>query len=149
MDIHEAIEFFEGHTEIISRLKPLDEIGLGYVKLGQASSTLSGGEAQRVKLASFLIKDKSSQHIFFIFDEPTTGLHYEDVRKLLIAMNKLNENGHSVLVIEHNMEVLKCADYLIDIGPGGGEHGGKILFQGPPEEIKSIKESYTAQYLKV
>ncbi|HQW12594.1 MAG TPA: excinuclease ABC subunit A, partial [Saprospiraceae bacterium] len=133
--------------EIIQRLSPLDEIGLGYVRLGQASSTLSGGEAQRVKLASFLIKEKSNGHIFFIFDEPTTGLHFEDVRKLLLAIDKLIDKGHSVLIIEHNIEVLKCADYLIDIGPGGGIHGGKILYQGVPEGIKKISESYTAAYL--
>jgi len=147
MDIHSAIHFFNDSPEIIQRLSPLDEIGLGYVRLGQASSTLSGGEAQRVKLASFLIKEKSNGHIFFIFDEPTTGLHFEDVRKLLLAMDKLIDKGHSVLIIEHNIEVLKCADYLIDIGPGGGIHGGKILYQGVPEGIKKISESYTATYL--
>lgn len=149
MDIQEAIAFFADSPEIIHRLQPLQDIGLGYVKLGQSSSTLSGGEAQRVKLASFLTKEKGNGNIFFIFDEPTTGLHYEDVRKLLIALNKLIQNGHSVLVIEHNMEVLKCADYLIDIGPGGGELGGKILYEGEPEGIINVKESYTANYLKL
>lgn len=147
MDIREAVTFFEGYPEIINRIGPLDEVGLGYVRLGQSSSSLSGGEAQRVKLASFLTKEHRSYHTLFLFDEPTTGLHFEDVRKLLIAFNRLVENGHSIIVVEHNMEVIKCADYVVDIGPEGGVRGGTILYQGPPEGLKNVKESYTAQYL--
>lgn len=149
MDIREAVDFFEDQSEIINRILPLLEIGLGYVKLGQSSSSLSGGEAQRVKLASFLTKENKVPHSLFIFDEPTTGLHFEDVRKLLIAFNKLIDKGNSVLIVEHNMEVIKSSDYLIDIGPEGGSGGGKILYQGAPEGLVDIKESYTARYLKL
>lgn len=149
MDIREAVDFFEDQPEIINRILPLLEIGLGYVKLGQSSSSLSGGEAQRVKLASFLTKENKVPHSLFIFDEPTTGLHFEDVRKLLIAFNKLIDKGNSVLIVEHNMEVIKSSDYIIDIGPEGGSGGGKILYQGAPEGLVDIKESYTARYLKL
>jgi len=149
MDIMEAVTFFEGNNEIINRIMPLYEIGLGYVRLGQSSSSLSGGEAQRVKLASFLTKENKVAHTLFIFDEPTTGLHFEDVRKLLIAFNKLIEKGNSIIIVEHNMEVIKSSDYLIDIGPEGGAEGGEILYQGVPEGLLKVKKSHTAKYLKV
>ncbi|MCP4441061.1 MAG: excinuclease ABC subunit UvrA [Aureispira sp.] len=148
MTVDEGLEFFKEQDDIITKLKPLQDVGLGYIALGQSSSTLSGGEAQRVKLASFLNKESSSQHILFIFDEPTTGLHFHDIRKLLKAFNALVENGHSVLVIEHNLEIVKCADYVIDLGPEGGANGGHLVFQGTPEELCECKESFTGQYLK-
>jgi len=118
------------------------------VKLGQASSTLSGGEAQRVKLASYLGKEKTSQHTLFIFDEPTTGLHFDDINKLLIAFQALVEQGNTVLIVEHNMEVIKSADWVIDLGPDGGINGGHLLYQGDPKGLTKIKKSYTGQYLK-
>jgi len=148
LSIDEAMDFFQEVTEVVNKLKPLQDVGLGYVKLGQSSSTLSGGEAQRVKLASFLGKERSTEHILFIFDEPTTGLHFHDIRRLLDAMNALVNQGHTVLIVEHNMEVIKSADYLIDLGPEGGKQGGELLFQGRPEELVGEKRSYTAQYLK-
>jgi excinuclease ABC subunit A len=148
LSIEEALEFFQEEKEIITRLKPLDDVGLGYVKLGQSSSTLSGGEAQRVKLASYLVSENSNDHIFFIFDEPTTGLHFHDIIKLLSSFNRLVEKGHSVLVVEHNLEILKNADYLIDLGPEGGIHGGELVFQGIPEDIINVEKSQTAKYLK-
>ena len=148
MTIEEALHFFDGHKDIIQRLKPLDDVGLGYVQLGQSSSTLSGGEAQRVKLASFLGRESKSEHIFFIFDEPTTGLHFHDIGKLLDALQALVEHGHTVLVVEHNMEVIKSADWIIDLGPEGGDEGGHLLFQGRPEDLLKIPGSYTGQYLK-
>ncbi len=148
LSIEEAMDFFSEEKEIINKIKALNEVGLGYVKLGQSSSTLSGGEAQRVKLASFLAKGKSKDKIFFIFDEPTTGLHFHDIKKLLDALNALVEKGHTVLVVEHNMEVIKTADWLIDLGPDGGRNGGDLLFQGRPEDLVNIKSSYTGQYLK-
>ena len=123
-------------------------MGLGYVKIGQSSSTLSGGEAQRVKLASFLGKSNPKEHILFIFDEPTTGLHFHDISKLLDAFNALVENGHTVVVVEHNLEMVKCADWIVDLGPGGGKEGGYLVFQGTPEELIKCKESFTGQYLK-
>ncbi len=147
MTVDEAIVFFEGHKDILKKLQPLQDVGLGYVCLGQSSSSLSGGEAQRVKLASFLSKD-SSGHIFFIFDEPTTGLHFHDILKLLKSLNALVEKGHTVLVVEHNLDVIKCADYIIDLGPGGGKNGGELIFQGTPEELIKEKRSFTGQYLK-
>lgn len=147
MDIREAVEFFTDQPEIINRIQPLLDVGLGYVKLGQSSSSLSGGEAQRVKLASFLTKDNKVPHTLFIFDEPTTGLHFEDVRKLLLAFNKLIDRGNSIIIVEHNMEVIKSSDYIIDIGPEGGRNGGRILYQGPPEGLKNIPESHTAAFL--
>jgi ABC-type multidrug transport system ATPase subunit len=125
---------FRVTRSIIDRIKPLFDVGLGYVQLGQSSSTLSGGEAQRVKLASFLIRENSNGHIFFIFDEPTTGLHFHDINKLLRAMNALVEKGHSVLVVEHNLEVIKSADWVVDLGPEGGQAGGNLVFEGTPEE---------------
>ena len=148
LSIEEALVFFAGQKEIVERIKPLADVGLGYVQLGQSSSTLSGGEAQRVKLASFLIRENSGGHIFFIFDEPTTGLHFHDIQKLLTAINALVEKGHSVLVVEHNMEVIKSADWLIDLGPEGGKDGGHLVFEGRPEDLVAVKESYTGQYLK-
>ncbi len=148
LSIEEALDFFAEKKDIITKIKPLFDVGLGYVKLGQSSSTLSGGEAQRVKLASFLGKQNSKEHIFFIFDEPTTGLHFHDIRKLLDALNALVEKGHSVLVVEHNMEVIKSADWVVDLGPEGGREGGHLVFQGTPEDLAEVAGSYTGVYLK-
>jgi excinuclease ABC subunit A len=148
MSVEESLQFFKGQKEIIDRVQPLMDVGLGYVHLGQSSSTLSGGEAQRVKLASFLIKENSGGHIFFIFDEPTTGLHFHDIQKLLNAIQALIERGHSVLVVEHNMEVIKSADWIIDLGPEGGKDGGNLVFEGTPEDLVKVKGSYTGKYLK-
>lgn len=148
LSIDEAIDFFGDHPEIVHKLQPLADVGLGYVQLGQSSSTLSGGEAQRVKLASFLGKGHNRGHILFIFDEPTTGLHFHDIRKLLDAFNALIESGHTILVIEHNMEVIKCADWVIDLGPEGGDSGGYLVYEGTPEGLTAVGESYTGKYLK-
>ncbi|MBW3469109.1 excinuclease ABC subunit UvrA [Arthrospiribacter ruber] len=150
MTIDEAMDFFEGKTQIINKLQPLQEVGLGYIGMGQSSNTLSGGEAQRVKLASFLGKGgtKASDHILFIFDEPTTGLHFHDIRKLLHSINALIEQGHSVIIIEHNTEVIKAADWVIDLGPEGGESGGNITFEGTPEALMEVQDNHTAKYLK-
>ncbi len=148
MSVEEALNFFKGNKEITARIEPLFEVGLGYVQLGQSSSTLSGGEAQRVKLASFLIRENGAGHIFFIFDEPTTGLHFHDIKKLLKAMNALVEKGHTVLVVEHNMEVIKSADWVIDLGPEGGKFGGHLVFQGRPEELAEVAGSYTGEFLR-
>ncbi len=152
MTINQAIEFFEaqkGATEkkIVKRMKPLQEVGLGYVKLGQSSSTLSGGESQRVKLAYYLGEEKTEPTLF-IFDEPTTGLHFHDIKTLLKAFNALIERGHTVIIIEHNPEMIKCADHIIDIGPEGGIDGGNIVFEGTPEEIVKCKKSHTGRFLK-
>lgn len=147
MSVEEALDFFSDAQDVINKLQPLFDVGLGYVKLGQSSSTLSGGEAQRVKLASFLNKDSASDHILFIFDEPTTGLHFHDIRKLLGALNALVEKGHTVLIVEHNMEVIKSADWLIDLGPEGGKNGGHLVFQGQPEDLIPVAESYTGKFL--
>ncbi|RHO61947.1 excinuclease ABC subunit A [Tannerella sp. AM09-19] len=152
MTINQAIEFFseqQGSAEkkIIKRLKPLQDVGLGYIKLGQASSTLSGGENQRVKLAYFLSNEKQEPTIF-VFDEPTTGLHFHDIKTLLKAFDSLIEKGHTVVIIEHNMDVIKCADYVIDMGPEGGDKGGFLVCAGTPEEIASCEKSYTGKYLK-
>ena len=148
--VDEAILFFEEHKQkrIVQKLKPLQDVGLGYVQLGQASSTLSGGEAQRIKLASFLVKGSNSDKTLFIFDEPTTGLHFHDIKKLLDSFNALIAKGHSIVVIEHNMELIKCADYIIDLGPEGGKHGGQVVGQGQPEELILNEKSYTGIYLK-
>lgn len=153
MDIQNAFEFFGGvqgrvEQKICGKLEPLIKVGLGYLKMGQASSTLSGGEAQRIKLASFLAKGTSNPPTLFIFDEPTTGLHFYDVNKLIIALNELINDGHSVIVIEHNLDVIKSADHIIDLGPEGGKAGGNIVFAGTPEELIKCKDSYTGQYLK-
>jgi excinuclease ABC subunit A len=147
MTVEEALLFFKGKKAVLSRLQPLFDVGLGYVQLGQSSSTLSGGEAQRVKLASFLTKEFQSKNIFFIFDEPTTGLHFHDIRKLMDAFHALVENGHTVLVVEHNLDVIRAADWVIDLGPGGGKDGGNLVGQGRPEEIKKCTESVTGLFL--
>ena len=147
MSVDESIAFFEEEKNLAKAIQPLQDVGLGYVKLGQSSNTLSGGEAQRVKLASFLGKGKGAGHILFIFDEPTTGLHFHDIKKLLASFNKLIEQGHSLLVIEHNTDVIKCADWLIDLGPEAGDAGGNLVYAGIPEGIKKVKESYTGRYL--
>lgn len=150
MTIDDAITFFNNHdqSKIHNKLKPLQDVGLGYVTLGQSSSTLSGGEAQRIKLASFLGKGSKSDNALFIFDEPTTGLHFHDIQKLLKSFNALIEKGHSIIVIEHNLELIKCADYIIDLGPEGGENGGKLMASGTPEEIVANANSITGSYLK-
>lgn len=148
MSIEESLDFFAEEKDVVRKLKPLDNVGLGYIKLGQSSSTLSGGEAQRVKLASYLGKERTREHIFFIFDEPTTGLHFHDIRKLLDALNALVEKGHTVLVVEHNMEIIKSADWIIDLGPVGGKNGGNLVFQGKPENLAKCKGSFTGEFLK-
>jgi len=151
LSVEEALDFFEGHASITNKIQPLYDVGLGYVKLGQGSNSLSGGEAQRVKLASFLAKGQklhSSDHIMFIFDEPTTGLHFHDIKKLLDAINALVEAGNSVVIIEHNTEIIKNADWIIDLGPEGGEEGGQVCFTGLPEEMIKITDNYTAKYLR-
>lgn len=150
LTIDESIEFFQKteQTKISKRLQPLQDVGLGYIRLGQSSSTLSGGEAQRVKLASYLGKGKKEGQHFFIFDEPTTGLHFHDIKKLLESFNALIENGHTILVVEHNLDVIKCADWLIDLGKEGGNKGGELIFQGLPEDIINNTESATGQFLK-
>ena len=149
MTVNQAIEFFDAHGQkkIVKKLQPLQEVGLGYIKLGQSSSTLSGGENQRVKLAYFLSMEKA-QPTIFVFDEPTTGLHFHDIKKLLEAFDALIERGHTVVIIEHNMDVIKCADYIIDLGPEGGEQGGNIVVCGTPEEVAQCAASYTGQFLK-
>ena len=151
MTVNQAIEFFsqhDGNTErrIIKRLKPLQDVGLGYIKLGQSSSTLSGGENQRVKLAYYLCDEKKDPTLF-IFDEPTTGLHFHDIKTLMKSFNQLIEHGHSIIIIEHNMDVIKCADYIIDLGPEGGNEGGNVVTTGTPEEVAKCQESYTGKFL--
>lgn len=153
LTVEEAVAFFkQGKTtlekKIADKLKPLDDVGLGYVKLGQSSSTLSGGESQRIKLASFLTKEKENRSMLFIFDEPTTGLHFHDIKKLLDAFNALLSRGNSIVIIEHNIEIIKNADWIIDLGPEGGKSGGNIVFEGTPEKLTESETSYTAKYLK-
>jgi excinuclease ABC subunit A len=148
MTVDDSLTFFIDQPLILNKLYPLQEVGLGYVQLGQSSNSLSGGEAQRVKLAAYLSKGQHHKHTMFIFDEPTTGLHVHDIHKLLKAINALIEEGNSVLVIEHNMEVIKCADWLIDLGPEGGEQGGEVVFKGMPETMTQLKDNHTAHYLK-
>ena len=153
MTINQAVEFFSADPSaatqrIVDRLKPLQDVGLGYLKLGQSSSSLSGGEAQRVKLASFLVKGAATNPLLFIFDEPSTGLHLYDIQKLIASFNKLITNGHSIIVIEHHPDIIKVADYVIDMGPEGGVGGGKVVFSGTPEKLLECKQSYTAKYLK-
>ncbi len=150
MTVDNAIEFFQEHdqTKITNKLLPLQDVGLGYVQLGQSSSTLSGGEAQRIKLASFLVKGNTRDKALFIFDEPTTGLHFHDINKLLASFYALLDKGHTVIVVEHNLELIKCADHIIDLGKEGGEKGGEVIVQGTPEEVILNKNSYTAHYLK-
>ena len=158
MSVDEAISFFakekssgkknEISGEIISKkIQPLSDVGLGYIKLGQSSDTLSGGEAQRVKLASFLGKGRGQGNILFIFDEPTTGLHFHDIKKLLKSFNALIEQGHSIIVIEHNTDVIKSADWVIDLGPEAGDEGGNLVYAGVPEGLKKVKESWTGKYI--
>ncbi len=154
MTIDEAMEFFGRSHEktckkIAGKLKPLADVGLGYVRLGQSSSTLSGGESQRVKLAFFLSQENSNEKMLFIFDEPTTGLHFHDIDKLMKSLNALVEHGHSVVLIEHNVEVIKCADWVIDLGPEGGDKGGYVVFEGTPEQLAKYDKSYTARYLRL
>lgn len=150
MTIDDAITFFDAHkqTKIIQKLQPLQDVGLGYVQLGQSSSTLSGGEAQRIKLASFLVKGATKEKALFVFDEPTTGLHFHDIKKLLASFDALIDKGHSIIVIEHNLDLIKCADYIIDIGPEGGENGGNLIAFGTPEEVVKNSKSVTGKYLK-
>ncbi len=147
LSVDEALEFFHSEKNIITKVQPLSDVGLGYVKLGQSSDTLSGGEAQRVKLASFLGKGKAQGHILFIFDEPTTGLHFHDIKKLLTSFNALIEQGHSIIVIEHNTDVIKSGDWVIDLGPEAGDGGGSLVFTGLPAALKKVRNSYTGKYL--
>ena len=150
LTVDEAMEFFTKHEvkKITNKLKPLQDVGLGYVQLGQSSSTLSGGEAQRIKLASFLVKGTSKEKALFIFDEPTTGLHFHDINKLLASFYALLDRGHTVIVVEHNIDLIKCADHIIDLGPEGGERGGQVVASGTPEVVSENSESFTAEYLK-
>jgi len=148
MSVDEAIEFFKDEKSIAKAIQPLQDVGLGYIKLGQSSDTLSGGEAQRVKLASFLGKGKGIGHVLFIFDEPTTGLHFHDIKKLLASFNALIEQGHSILVIEHNTDVIRSADWVIDLGPEAGDEGGNLVYSGVPSDLKYVKESYTGRFME-
>jgi excinuclease ABC subunit A len=150
MTIDGAIAFFIANQQkkIADKLKPLQDVGLGYVTLGQPSSTLSGGEAQRIKLASFLGKGNNKDKGIFIFDEPTTGLHFHDIHKLMASFNALIDKGHSIVVIEHNLDLIKCADYLIDLGPEGGQNGGQLVAAGTPEALVENPNSCTGKYLK-
>ena len=154
MSVDDAIAFFsedKGNStcrRIVERLQPLQDVGLGYIRLGQSSSTLSGGESQRVKLASFLAKDNDQKQIMFIFDEPTTGLHFHDIRRLLRAFNALIANGHTIVIVEHNMEVIKCADWVIDLGPEAGDRGGEIVFEGTPSDLEQCEASHTGRFLR-
>jgi excinuclease ABC subunit A len=150
MTVDEAIHFFSQDTKttprnIVDRLKPLQQVGLGYIGLGQSSSSLSGGEAQRIKLATFLSKSSNTQHTLFIFDEPTTGLHFHDVKKLIDSFQAILDKGHSIIAIEHNIDVLRCADWLIDMGPEGGVGGGNVVYAGPPSEIPA--NTHTGRFL--
>lgn len=147
MTVSEAVDFFEPITKIHRKLKTLDDVGLGYIQLGQAATTLSGGEAQRVKLAKELARVPRG-HTIYILDEPTTGLHLEDIQKLLEVLLKLRDKGNTILVIEHNLDVIKVADHIIDMGPEGGDAGGRVVAVGTPEEVAQIPESYTGRYLK-
>ena len=150
MSVDDAIAFFGEHKEskqIATAIQPLQDVGLGYIKLGQSSDTLSGGEAQRVKLASFLGRGKGRGHILFIFDEPTTGLHFHDINKLLASFHALIEQGHSLIVIEHNTDVIKTADWVIDLGAEAGDAGGNLVFAGIPKDLRKVKESWTGKFL--
>ena len=147
MSIEEGSEFFSNHKKMNRILSTLVSVGLGYVKLGQPATTLSGGEAQRLKLSKELAK-MTKGHCLYVLDEPTTGLHFQDIKVLLDAVHKLVEQGNSVLIIEHNLDVIKTADYIIDLGPGGGVNGGSIVAQGTPEEVSKVKGSFTGKYLK-
>ena len=149
MTINDSIDFFSKYEQqrISKKIQPLKDVGMGYVQLGQSSSTLSGGEAQRIKLATFLSKGSNKGKTLFIFDEPTTGLHFHDIKKLLKSFDSLIENGHSIIVVEHNIELIKNADYIIDLGPNGGEEGGKLVFNGTPEELVKNKNSLLTKFL--
>ncbi len=147
MTINEAVPFFEHIPKIHKKLKTIKDVGLGYITLGQQSTTLSGGEAQRIKLATELSK-RDTGNTFYILDEPTTGLHFEDIRVLMIVLNKLANKGNTVLIIEHNLDVIKMVDHIIDIGYEGGKNGGEVIVEGTPEEVIKHKKSYTAQFLK-
>lgn len=147
MTVEEALEFFNDIPAVYDRLKTLDEVGLGYLELGQSATTLSGGEAQRVKIASELYR-RHTQKTIYLLDEPTIGLHYEDVQKLIDILQELVNRGNTVMVIEHNLDLIKCADYIIDIGPEGGDGGGEVVAKGTPEDVAKAKGSHTATYLK-
>jgi excinuclease ABC subunit A len=147
LSVREALELFSVHKEIVRVLKTLDDVGLGYIKIGQPSPTLSGGEAQRIKLSRELARADTG-HTLYVLDEPTTGLHFDDIRKLLSVLNRLVENGNTVVVIEHNLDVIKCADHVIDMGPEGGDKGGHVVGVGTPEQLAENKNSYTGQYLR-
>ena len=154
MSVDEAIEFFSEDksnpicSRIAERLQPLQDVGLGYIRLGQSSSTLSGGESQRVKLASFLAKESDRNKKLFIFDEPTPALHFHDINRLHKAFNALIENGHTIVIVEHNMDVIKCADWVIDLGPEAGDEGGEIVFEGTPQDLEQCQKGYTGRFLK-
>jgi len=148
MTVDEALDFFKLNQKIYNKLRVLSEVGLGYIRLGQSGATLSGGESQRVKLAYHLTFQERGINTLFIFDEPTTGLHFNDIAKLLKCFDKLIVNGNSLVVIEHNLDVIKCADYIFDLGPESGDEGGYVIASGPPEEIAKYKHSYTGQFLK-
>jgi len=151
MTVDEAAEFFADEATVVNRLTPLQAVGLGYLTLGQPSTTLSGGEAQRIKLASHLSKGRSrsaSDRTLYLFDEPTTGLHFDDIRKLMDAFNALVEEGHSVIIVEHNLDVLKGADWIVDLGPEGGVNGGEVVAAGTPEDLAAIGESHTGRWLR-
>jgi len=148
MTVDEAVDFFQNVHYLYRKIKVLQDVGLGYITLGQSAVTLSGGEAQRVKLATELAK-KDTGKTFYILDEPTTGLHFQDIQHLLDVLNKLTDRGNTVLVIEHNLDVIKVADYIIDLGPEGGDGGGKILFEGTPENLIKVKASHTGKYLAI
>ena len=147
MTVEDAVEFFENVPTIKRKIETLNDVGLSYIKLGQPSTELSGGEAQRIKLATELSK-RSTGKTIYILDEPTTGLHFADVHKLVDILHKLTESGNTVVVIEHNLDVIKTADYIIDMGPEGGDRGGTVIAKGTPEEVAKVKKSYTGQYLK-
>ena len=147
MTVNQAVEFFENQPAILHKIKVLQDVGLGYIKLGQSSTTLSGGESQRVKLATELGR-RDTGRTLYILDEPTTGLHFEDIRILLGVLDRLVEKGNSVIVIEHNMDVIKCADWIIDMGPDGGRGGGQLLVCGTPEQVAQSNVGYTGKYLK-
>ena len=152
MTVDQACEFFDADQtrNVYTRLKPLQDVGLGYLKLGQSSSSLSGGEAQRIKLASYLVHGEAADRpTLFIFDEPSTGLHFHDIRKLLTSFDRLIERGHSIIVIEHHHDIIKSADWVIDLGPEGGDQGGRVVFAGTPEALLECPDSYTAKYLKL
>ena len=154
MSVDEAVAFFGEDTKdstsqrVAEKLRVLQDVGLGYVKLGQSSSTLSGGESQRVKLAYFLLKENTSAPLLFIFDEPTTGLHFHDINKLLKSINSLVDKGHTAIIVEHNLDVIKSGDWVIDLGPEGGEAGGNVVFEGTPAELAECTKGYTGNFLK-